>query len=72
MLLGPQGRRIYLLTCTVQAGWFHLSARVQVGSSLGGDKVNQAGFSLTGSKRVSSEMLAVLRPLNIICFVLKD
>lgn len=39
---------------------------------LRGNKVNQAGFGLTGSKQVSSAMLALLRLLNSICFVLKD
>lgn len=34
--------------------------------------VNQAGSVLTGSKQVSSEVLAVLRVLNSICFVLQD
>ena len=75
MPLEAQGRKGCLLACTVQSGCFHLGERVpesrRTGVS-GGDNVNQADFGLAGSKQVSSEMLAFLRPLNIICFVLKD
>lgn len=75
MLLEAQGRRSCPLACTVQSGWFYLCEGVLesrwTGVS-GEDNVNQADFGLAGRKQVSSEMLAVLRPLNIICFVLKD
>lgn len=74
MPLEAQGRKSCLLAHTVQFGWFHLCERVPESrwtGVLGGDKVNQADFGLAGSKQVSSEMLAVLRLLNIICFVLK-
>lgn len=74
MLLETQGRESCLLPCTVQAGWFHFGARVPESRWTGvseEDKVNQADFGLAGGKQVLSEMLAALRLLNIIFFVLK-
>lgn len=75
MALEAQARKSCFLACRVQSGWLHWCERVPESrwtGVLGGDKINQAGFGLTGNKQVPSEMLAVLVLLNIICFVLKD